>query len=124
MQPSRFLSLSALALGVAGALAFGQAQASGFQLKENSVKAIGRATAGSAAAEGDASVVVNNPAAMSTFEERTVQVDLHAIDLSFQFDGGGTDAFGRPLEGAQAATRATSRPCRRCRRCSRSATPA
>lgn len=99
MQPSRFLSLSALALGVAGALAFGQAQASGFQLKENSVKAIGRATAGSAAAEGDASVVVNNPAAMSTFEERTVQVDLHAIDLSFQFDGGGTDAFGRPLEG-------------------------
>lgn len=99
MQLSRFVSLSALALGVAGALALGNAQASGFQLKENSVKATGRADAGSAAAEGDTSVVVNNPAAMTTFEENAVQVDLHAIDLNFSFDGGGADAFGRPLQG-------------------------
>ena len=101
MQPSRFVSLSALALGVAAALACGQVQASGFQLKENSVKATGRAYAGSAAAEGDTSVVVNNPAAMATFEERAVQLDLHAIDLSFEFEGGGTDAFGRPLTGGE-----------------------
>ena len=99
MQQSRFVSLSALALGVAGVLALGNAQAAGFQLKENSVKATGRAAAGSAAAEGDTSVVVNNPAAMTTFEENAVQVDLHAIDLSFSFDGGGTDAFGAPLQG-------------------------
>ena len=62
---------TALALGVAGALAFGQAHASAFLLKENSVKAQGRAMAGAASAKGDASVVVNNPAVMSTFTERT-----------------------------------------------------
>jgi long-chain fatty acid transport protein len=89
--------VSALALGIAGALACGQAQASGFQLKENSVKAQGRAMAGSASASGDASVVVNNPAMMSTFTETTVQGDVTAIDLSFEFSGGGTAAAGSPL---------------------------
>jgi len=47
---SRIVQMSALALGIAGALAFGQAQASGFQLKENSAKALGRAFAGSGVA--------------------------------------------------------------------------
>ena len=47
---SRFATFSALAFGIAGVLALGNAQASGFQLKENSVKATGRAAAGSAAA--------------------------------------------------------------------------
>ena len=96
---SRVSQISALALGIAGVLAFGQAQASGFQLKENSVKATGRAYAGSAAAPGDASVVINNPAAMSTFEQNTLQGDLHGIDLSYEVDAGGTDAFGMPLQG-------------------------
>ena len=96
---SRVTHVSALALGIAGALAFGQAQASGFQLKENSVKATGRAYAGSGAASGDASVVINNPAAMSTFEQNAVQADLHAIDLSYTIDATGTDAFGRPMTG-------------------------
>ncbi len=93
--------LSALALGIAGALALGQAQAAGFQLKENSVKAMGRAFAGSAAVGGDTSVVVNNPAAMSLFEQRAVQTDVTAVDISFNFNGGGggVDAFGRPLLG-------------------------
>ncbi|MEO6517981.1 MAG: outer membrane protein transport protein [Pseudoxanthomonas sp.] len=90
--------ISALALGIAGVLACGQAQASAFQLKENSVKAQGRAMAGSASAQGDASVVVNNPAVMSTFTEKTVQADVTAIDLSFNFTGGGTAAAGSPLQ--------------------------
>jgi long-chain fatty acid transport protein len=94
---SKATRISALALGIAGALACGQAQASAFQLKENSVKAQGRAMAGSASAKGDASVVVNNPAVMSTFTEKTVQTDLTAIDLSFDFTGGGTAAAGSPL---------------------------
>ncbi len=89
---------SALALGIAGALASGQAHASAFQLKENSVKAQGRAMAGSASAKGDASVVVNNPAVMSTFTEKTVQTDVTAIDLSFNFTGGGNAAAGSPLQ--------------------------
>lgn len=96
---SRVIHVSALALGIAGALAFGQAQASGFQLKENSVKATGRAYAGSGAVSGDASVVINNPAAMSTFEQNAVQADLHAIDLSYKIDATGTDAFGQPMTG-------------------------
>ncbi|MDH5824557.1 outer membrane protein transport protein [Luteimonas sp. RD2P54] len=95
----RTLSLSVLALGVAGALACaGQAHASAFELRENSVKAQGRAMAGSASAWGDASVVVNNPAMMSSFEQTTVQGDVTAIDLSFEFEGGGSAAAGSPLQ--------------------------
>ncbi len=90
--------LSVLALGIAGALACGQAHAAAFQLKENSVKAQGRAMAGAASAKGDASVVVNNPALMSTFSRTTVQGDVTAIDLSFEFEGNGYAASGTPLQ--------------------------
>jgi long-chain fatty acid transport protein len=86
---TRIVQMSALALGIAGALAIGQAQASGFQLKENSAKALGRAFAGSAVATGDASVVVNNPAAMTRFSGTTVQADVTVIDLNAKFKGGG-----------------------------------
>lgn len=94
---NRFIQMSALALGIAGALAFGQAQASGFQLKENSVKAMGRAFAGSGVATGDASVVVNNPATMTTFEGTTIQSDVTVVDLNASFNGGGYAANGTPL---------------------------
>jgi len=94
---NRYIQMSALALGIAGALAFGQAHASGFQLKENSVKAMGRAFAGSGVAQGDASVVVNNPATMTDFEGTTVQVDLTVIDLNAEFNGGGYAGVGTPL---------------------------
>lgn len=101
---NRIIQVSALALGIAGALAFGQAQASGFQLKENSVKAMGRAFAGSGIAEGDTSVVVNNPAAMTSFEGTTIQTDITAIDLNASFNGGGYSGagfgpFAAPLNG-------------------------
>lgn len=97
MQTKNTILLSALALGVAAALAAGQAEAAGFQLKENSVKAQGRSYAGSAVAEGDTSVVVNNPAAMTTFEGTTVQSDVTVIDLGFQFKGSGFAGTGTPL---------------------------
>jgi len=96
---SRFIQLSALAFGIAGALAVGQAQASGFQLKENSVKAMGAAFAGAGVNETDSSVVANNPATMARFTGTTVQADVTAIDLSYEFNGTGTDALGRPLSG-------------------------
>ena len=57
-----FTRVSALALGITAALAYGDVHAAAFQLKENSVKAQGRAMAGAASAKGDASVVANNPA--------------------------------------------------------------
>jgi long-chain fatty acid transport protein len=94
---NRFIQISALALGIAGALAIGQVQASGFQLKENSVKALGRSFAGSGVATGDASVVVNNPATMTTFEGTTIQSDITVIDLNATFDGSGYAATGTPL---------------------------
>jgi len=96
----RFIPMSALALGIVGALAIGQTQASGFQLKENSVKAQGRSYAGSGVAKDDASVVVNNPASMTEFEGTTIQNDVTVIDLGFNFEGRGTDALGRPLIGS------------------------
>lgn len=99
MQNQNFARVTALALGIAGVLAFGQAQASGFQIKENSTKALGRAFAGSGAATGDASVVSNNPAAMSTFKQSAVQADVAVIDLNADFTGSGRTAFGTPISG-------------------------
>jgi long-chain fatty acid transport protein len=93
------LPATALALGIAGALAVGPAQASGFQLRENSVKNLGRANAGTAVAKGDASVVSNNPAAMVNLDKTTVQVDATNIDLTAKFSGSGTTAVGTPLSG-------------------------
>jgi len=93
------LPATALALGIAGALAVGPAQASGFQLRENSVKNLGRANAGTAVAKGDASVVANNPAAMVNLDKTTVQVDATDIDLTAKFSGSGTSALGTPLSG-------------------------
>lgn len=92
-------TFNALALGIAGVLMAGQAQASGFQLKENSVKSMGAAFAGSGVKTGDSSVVVNNPATMTQFEGTTVQADVTVIDLSYEFKGTGTDALGQPLTG-------------------------
>ena len=96
---SRVTQISVLALGIAGALAFGQAQASGFQLRENSVKNLGRANAGTAVAKDDASVVANNPAAMVNLDKTTVQVDATDIDLTAKFSDSGTSALGTPLSG-------------------------
>lgn len=75
------------------------AYGSGFQIRENSAEGLGRAFAGSAATPGEAAVIYNNPAAMSLFGDRVVRLDLSAIDLSFDFDGEGADALGRPLTG-------------------------
>jgi long-chain fatty acid transport protein len=97
MQTKNPILISTLALCIAGALAAGQAEAAGFQLKENSVKAQGRSYAGTGVAEGDASVVANNPAAMTTFEGTTVQSDITVIDLGFQFKGSGFAGTGTPL---------------------------
>lgn len=96
----RFIQSTVLAVGIAAALAFaGQAQAAGFQLKENSVKSQGTSFAGTAAKTGDSSVVTNNPAVMTQFEGTTVQVDLTVIDLNYEFQGGGTNALGGDVGG-------------------------
>ena len=83
---SRSFRVTALAVAVLGTLAASQASASGFQLRENSAKALGRAGAGSAVAK-DAAVVSNNPAAMAQFDKLTAQSDLTVIDLNAKFTG-------------------------------------
>ncbi|WP_297830241.1 porin [Thermomonas sp.] len=90
MSNNRNLRASALALAVLGTLFVGQAAASGFQLREQSVKNVGRSGAGSAVADNDSAVVSLNPAAMVNIEQRTVQFDNTVIDLTASFHGGGT----------------------------------
>lgn len=92
-------ALAALCAAVGGALVSPTAAASGFQISENTVQAMGRAYAGREAAGNDASVVMNNPAAMMDFDTYAVQIDATAINVSTQFSGSGTDALGRPLSG-------------------------
>ncbi len=84
-----FARISALAFGIAGVLAFGQAHGAAFQLKENSAKGLGRAFAGSGSAAGDASVIATNPAAMRHLKETQFQADLSIISFSADFEGGG-----------------------------------
>jgi len=99
MQTASRHTFTALALGIAGVLAFGSADASGFQIRENSVKNMGRANAGTTVAWGDASVVLNNPAAMSNLDKTTFQADVTVIDLTADFDGTATTAVGTPVNG-------------------------
>ncbi|URL58267.1 outer membrane protein transport protein [Luteibacter flocculans] len=108
---TRPLAVAALSLAIAGALVAPQAaQASAFQLKENSAKALGRAFAGSAAAGDDASVIVNNPAAMSLLQGNVFQADVTGINFSTKFHGTATDAQGRPISGGNGGDAGTTIP--------------
>ena len=94
MSNNRKIRASALALAVIGTLLAGQAMASGFQLREQSVKNLGRSSAGSMVGK-DAAVVSLNPAAMVNLDKNTFQADLTVIDLNAKFTGGGT-ILGNP----------------------------
>ena len=97
---STLARITALAMGIAGALAVGHADAAAFQLKENSAKGLGRAFAGSTSAWGDASVVATNPASMRLLDGRQFQADLSAISFSADFDKtGGYNSNGSPISG-------------------------
>ena len=108
---TRSLAVAALSLAIAGALVAPQAaHASAFQLKENSAATLGRAFAGSAAAGDDASVIVNNPAAMSLLKGTTFQADVTGINFSTKFHGTATDAQGRPISGGNGGDAGTTIP--------------
>lgn len=106
----RITPLTALVVGIIGALAMGQVHASGFQLREDSVQNLGRANAGSAVAKDDASVVSNNPAAMVNLDRTTVRADVTLIDLTAQFSGGGTTAVVTPLSGGNGGDPGNAQP--------------
>jgi len=110
-RAGRPLAFAALSLAVVGALtAPERADASAFQLKENSAKGLGRAYAGSATAGGDASVVVNNPAAMTDLKGTYFQADVTAINFSTKFSGSAHDALGRPISGGNGGDAGTTMP--------------
>lgn len=94
MTASSFARVTALAVGIAGALTFGHAQGAAFQLKENSAKGLGRAFAGSTSAWGDASVVATNPASMRLLDGRQFQADVSAISFSADFKNEGARYVG------------------------------
>lgn len=85
---TRSFRATALALAVLGTLAAGQASASGLQLREQSVKNLGKSNAGSIVGK-DASNVSLNPAAMTNLDKNTFQADITVIDLSADFTGSG-----------------------------------
>lgn len=85
---TRNTRFSMIAVAVVGALVAGNAAASGFQIRENSTKNVGRALTGTAVAK-DGSSVVNNPAAMTNFTSTNVQSDVAGIDLDATFKGTG-----------------------------------
>lgn len=104
-------AMAALALAVSGILAMPTtAQASGFQLKENSAKGLGRSFAGSTAAPGDVSSVVNNPAAMSTLDGVYFKADMTLINFSTKFEGSGKDVTGAPLTGGNGGEGGLTQP--------------
>ena len=88
MSHTRSFRASALALAVLGTLVAGQASASGFQLREQSVKNLGKSNAGSIVGK-DASNVSLNPAAMTNLDKNTFQSDITVIDLTADFTGSG-----------------------------------
>jgi long-chain fatty acid transport protein len=96
---STLARVTALAVGIAGALAAGHVNAAAFQLKENSAKGLGRSFAGSGSAAGDASIMAVNPAGMRQLEGMQVQGDLSAISFSAKFHGTGRKPTGQAQTG-------------------------
>ncbi|WP_109123557.1 outer membrane protein transport protein [Dyella sp. C11] len=110
-RAGRPLTLAALSLAILGSLAAPQrAHASAFQLHEDSAAAMGRAYAGSATAGDDASVVANNPAAMSDLKGTYFQADVTAINFGTSFSGSAHDALGRPISGNGGGDAGTTMP--------------
>mgnify|MGYP000526263163 FL=1 len=100
MQTASTLArVTALAVGIAGALAVGHVHAAAFQLKENSAKGLGRAFAGSGSAQGDASIIAVNPAGMRQLDGTLVQGDLSAISFKAEFEGTGRKPTGQAQTG-------------------------
>ncbi|MEO7066194.1 MAG: outer membrane protein transport protein [Rhodanobacter sp.] len=104
------LVLAALSVAIAATLVPSIANASAFQLKENSAQGLGRAYAGSVTAGNDVSVVANNPAAMSELDGTYLQADITAINFSAKFSGTSHDVLGRPNTGGNGGDAGTTLP--------------
>jgi long-chain fatty acid transport protein len=102
-------ALTALSFAIAATMASQGAQASAFQLTENSAQGLGRAQAGGPASPGDCSAVANNPAAMSDFKTDCIAGIVSAINFSAKFQGSGNDVFGSSLTGGNGGDAGTTK---------------
>ena len=101
------LRMTALALGVFGVVSV--ASASGFQIRENSIKSLGRAFSGTTTAQQDATVAISNPAAMVNIDRTTVSQNLSLIDMNGDFTG--SAIAGAPFAAStNLAVKALARP--------------
>ncbi len=106
------LTLTALTLVAAGAFA-PQAQASGFQLREQSPLSQGNAFAGISAGGGDISSLFFNPAVMTQYQDTQFSFGATYVGLSAKFENGaasrtpvlqGLGFFTAPVTGANLNT--------------------
>lgn len=94
--------LATTALTAAMLAAFGlpqRAHAAAFQLPVTNAAGYGRAFAGGSLWQNDPSAAYNNPAAMAWLTGPVMQGTWIGIDISAQFHGSTTDAFGRDTLG-------------------------
>ncbi len=90
------IGMAALALGAANA------EASGFQLAEQSARGLGSAFAGGAALADDVETIFFNPAGLTRLKKRQTSQAIAWIRASGHFDNDkSVDGFGTPLSGAE-----------------------
>lgn len=109
-QVSTSARRSALAVAVITLLAAGSAAAAGFQVRESSTKAGGRAYAGTTVASNDTAVVSGNPAAMVNNTGVVAQVGVGVISLDSEFTGSGNTLLGTTLTGNNGGNPGSPKP--------------
>ncbi|HEX7814364.1 outer membrane protein transport protein [Dyella sp.] len=95
-------TLMSTALAAALLMAFGlpqEAHAAAFQLPVTNAAGYGRAFAGGSLWQNDPSAAYNNPAAMAWLSGPVMQGSWIGIDISAQYHGATTDAYGRDIPG-------------------------
>jgi long-chain fatty acid transport protein len=93
--------VAAAVTGTLVALAASHAQATGFQLNENSASSIGNALAAGAAFTDDVTAMWWNPAALSAFKTRQAAAVMHIVTPKIEFnDNASLPAQSQPLGGS------------------------
>lgn len=92
--------MAAAIVGSIGGLG-GEANASGFQVRQNSASGLGTSFAGAAAAAEDITTIFNNPAGMTRLSGHQAAVVTTAINSSIEFAGGARTGAGAPISGGQ-----------------------
>ena len=83
---------------------------SGFQLRENSVSALGSAFAGAAASTEDPSVIANNPAGMIGLSGNQIYGATSIIIPAAVFSGTGMTAGRQPISGGNGGNAGSAQP--------------